>query len=260
MPLLDHFHPPLHPLRAWQSFHATWSVSIADAFNRALPPGYFAAVQTQIGGGSRFEADVATSALLAHARTPDDANGGPEAGPSGGAAVATLAAPANAYAPPVPAMVMPTVFPDDIEVQVYSDGMGGGMALVAAVELVSPSNKDRPETRTGFAAKCAAYLQRGVNLLLVDVVTSRGGNLHNELVHLLGAGEQYRLPPEPLYAVAYRTVRRRMEERGRVELWTALLAVGEPLPLLPMPLDRGQFVPLDLEATYTEVRQRSRLP
>ena len=263
MPLLDHFHPPLYPVRSWQSFHALWAGSMADVLNRSLPAGYFAEVQTRTGGGSRFEADVVTSALLARPGTSEDANGGPGAdsgGGAGGGAVATLAAPADAYAPPAPAMIMPAVFPDDIEVRVYSDGMGGGMTLVGVVELVSPANKDRPETRTGFAAKCAAYLQRGVNLLLVDIVTSRGGNLHDELVQLLGAGEQYRLPAEPLYAVAYRTVRQRMEERGQVELWTAMLAVGEPLPRLPMPLDRGQFVPLDLEATYTEVRQRSRLP
>ncbi len=255
MPLLDHFHPPLYPQRSWSSFHALWAGSISDALNRSLPSGYFAEVQTRIGGGTRIEADVATFEILTHSPTA----GGGDPGSAGGVTVATLTAPASAYARPRPAMVMPALFPDDIEVQVYSDGMGGGVTLVAAVELVSPANKDRPETRTGFAAKCAAYLQRGVNLLLIDVVTSRGGNLHNELVELLSTGEQYRLAREPLYAVSYRTVRQRLDERGNIEFWTALLAVGEPLPLLPMPLDRGQFVPLDLEATYTDVQHRARL-
>ena len=42
MPLLDHFHPPLSLERRWESFHAAWSGSLADALNRTLPAGYFA--------------------------------------------------------------------------------------------------------------------------------------------------------------------------------------------------------------------------
>ena len=45
--------------------------------------------------------------------------------------------------------------------------------LVAVVELVSPSNKDRPESRRAFAAKTAAYLQRGVGLIILDIVTGQ---------------------------------------------------------------------------------------
>jgi len=33
----------------------------------------------------------------------------------------------------------------------------------------------------------------------------------------------------------------------------------QPLPVLPLALRGEFFVPVDLEATYTEVRQRSRL-
>jgi hypothetical protein len=41
MPLLDHFHPPLSLERRWESLHAAWSGSLADALNRVLPAGYF---------------------------------------------------------------------------------------------------------------------------------------------------------------------------------------------------------------------------
>ena len=34
--------------------------------------------------------------------------------------------------------------------------------ISGAIELASPGNKDRPETRRAFAAKCASYLARGI--------------------------------------------------------------------------------------------------
>ena len=58
MPLLDHFRPPLSQERHWESFHASWAGSIADALNRVLPEGYFAEELTHAGAGT--EIDVAT--------------------------------------------------------------------------------------------------------------------------------------------------------------------------------------------------------
>ena len=70
--------------------------------------------------------------------------------------------------------------------------------LVAAVELVSPRNKDRPESRSAFAAKSAAYLYRGVGLVTLDVVTGRQFNLHNELIDLLRLDSSFALPEDAL--------------------------------------------------------------
>jgi hypothetical protein len=47
-----------------------------------------------------------------------------------------------------------------------------GRHLVAAVEIVSPANKDRPENRRAFVTKGAALLQQGVCVSLVDLVTA----------------------------------------------------------------------------------------
>ncbi|MBY0456241.1 MAG: hypothetical protein K2V38_02770 [Gemmataceae bacterium] len=62
----------------------------------------------------------------------------------------------------------------------------GGARLVAAVELVSPANKDRESHRRAFATKCAGYLAQGIALIVVDVVTNRSGNLHAEILEVLG--------------------------------------------------------------------------
>ncbi len=243
MPLLDHFHPPLRGARHWEGFHTQWASSIANALNHdLLPPEYFAEAHVHVG--SRVEVDIATFDQDSSATTVS----------AGGIATATL--PARLYSPPAAARTMPVIFPDSLEVLVFSSE--AGPTLVAAVELVSPGNKDRDETRRAFASKCASYLQQGIGLIVADIVTDRQANLHNELVELLEKGDEFLLPPATLYATAYRPVRRRTGDQ--IEIWFATLAVGQALPVLPLALDKGMCVPLDLEATYTEARQRSRLP
>jgi hypothetical protein len=58
--------------------------------------------------------------------------------------------------------------------------------LVAAIELVSPANKDRLESRRLFAAKCANLVQAGVAVSIVDIITIRQFNLYAEMMDLLG--------------------------------------------------------------------------
>ena len=50
------------------------------------------------------------------------------------------------------------------------------------LKLVSPANKDRAAHRHLFGVKCGSYLQAGVGLVIVDVVTDRAGNLHRGLL------------------------------------------------------------------------------
>ena len=238
MPLLDHFHEPVDLRRRWDSFHGQWASSIAAALNAVLPPRYFAGMHVHLG--RHVEADVAEFESVAAVESN---------GESGGVAVQT-------YAPPAAVMVVPAVFPDQIEVQVSDLGRDG--RLVAVIELVSPANKDRDEARRAFAAKSAAYLQKGVGLIVVDVVTTRQFNLHDEWATLMGLEESFHMPGGPgTYAVAYRPARR--NEQNQIDVWPAPLAVGDPLPTLPLALLGSGCVPLDLEATYTEARQRSRL-
>jgi len=126
-----------------------------------------------------------------------------------------------------------------------------GTTLVAAVELVSPANKDRPETRQAFIAKCVSYLTRGIGLVVVDIVTNRLANLHNEVIASLGHGGRFLLEPSvTTYAVAYRPSRQASGDQ--IEVWPHPLAVGAPLPVLPLALRNAGIVPLDLEKTYTE--------
>jgi hypothetical protein len=244
MPLLDHFHPPLQGRRHWEAFHGWWAAAMAGRLNENLPPEYFA--EFQVSYGTRVEVDVGTFTET----------GVPEAGQSGGPGATGTAVETRVWAPPAPAAVFPAVFPDDIAVHVFHSA--GGPILVAAIELVSPANKDRNETRRAFAAKCAAYLQRGIGLIVVDIVTMRHANLHDELLTLLGHTEGLVFPtPTPLYATAYRPMHR--QDRNEIDLWREPLALGGPLPTLPLAVRGLGCLPIDLEGTYMEARQRGRI-
>jgi len=238
MPLLDHFRAPLAPQRHWESFHVNWAGAIADLLNeQLLPEGYFAEERVHVG--PRVEIDVVTLDL-----TPASTRNG---------AVA-LAAPA--WAPPAAPLVVPAAFPDEFEVLVFAEE--GGARLVAAVELVSPANKDRDAHRRAFAIKCASYLIGGIGLVLIDVVTTRQANLHNETMQLLGHDSKFNQPAGvSLYAVAYRPAVR--EQVEQIDVWPHELAIGGELPTVPLALNPEFCLPLDLEATYTAARQRRRL-
>ncbi len=247
MPLRDHFHPPVKALLEWDTLHSGWASNVTEALNTQWLPPEFIAKEHRHGEG-RLEIDVATYER-AHGPAP-----GPPGGPNGaGAGTAPLP---RLYTPPDAVRTMPGVFPDVYEVRVFNTDSGSH--LVAAIEFISPGNKDRAAERRAFAAKCAAYLQIGVSLVLVDVVTTRRANLHNEIIRLMESGEEYLMPAEnSLYAVAYRPVVR--GEKPEIDLWPAPLAVGEALPTMPLRLLHDLFVPVELEATYTETCRKRRL-
>jgi hypothetical protein len=170
-------------------------------------------------------------------------------------ATATLEAPA--WAPPTPALVMPALFPDDVEVQVYSSE--GGPTLVAAVELISPGNKDRDEARRAFAAKCSGYLQRGHRPDHHRHRDQPPGQPARRAGAAAGLRDEFLFPSGPsLYAVAYRPLRR--DETNQTEVWLAPAAVGVGAADPAAGAAPRAVRPLDLETTYMEACQRSRLP
>ena len=242
MPLLDHFHAPLHPQRHWEAFHSRWASAIADSLNAdLLPPDYFAEPETHSSG--RVEIDVATF----------ESSG--EEGAGGRLATATLPSSGVWSAPPA-ALTMPCVFPGTFRVRVFRNE--GGAVLVGAIELASPGNKDRVEERRAFATKCANYLYEGVSLVVLDVVTNRHGNLHNEIVDLIQCESTFHFGnEESLYAIGYRPVRR--DSTDFVDMWPMELFVGQSLPTLPLYLRGDVCVPIELEATYNDASHRLRL-
>jgi hypothetical protein len=243
MALLDHFAPDADLELNWESFHSTWANTIRNALRQELPKRFVALVNVHLG--TFVATDVAEYDRLA-SKSGQPGNG--DAG-AGGVALKT-------WAPPAARMLMPAVFPDDLEVQVFDTR--GGARLVAVIELVSPSNKDRDATRRAFAAKSAAFLQRGLGLIVVDVVTGSRHNLHTEMVRLMDLPSSFEMPADAtLYAVAYRPISRAGTDQ--IEVWPEALAVGGALPVLPLALRGTMTIPVDLDATYTQACQWSGL-
>jgi hypothetical protein len=116
--------------------------------------------------------------------------------------------------------------------------------------LVSPANKDRAGSRRTFAAKCAGYLQHGIGVMIVDVVTARTANLHTELFDVLEVKSRRAAweSATGLYAVAYRAVT--VRKHPRVEAWPEPLALGKVLPIVPLWLALDLCVPVRLEESY----------
>ncbi|MBY0524353.1 MAG: DUF4058 family protein [Gemmataceae bacterium] len=231
MPFRDHFHSPLDDQTSWDLFHGQWPAMIVQRLNSILPLRYVAAPHVHLG--TEVEIDVATLEKDGSA-IPDFTVGNGTTWP---------------LSEPSVAVETDLLNTDEYEVRVYDTERG--RRLVAAVEIVSPANKDRPESRLVFVAKCEALLRKGVSVSIVDLVTSRHFNLYVELLDLIGRNDPtLGAEPPATYAAACRWI-----ERGRkriLETWSHTLTLGQPLPTLPLWVAENFAVPLELEASYEE--------
>jgi hypothetical protein len=228
MPLLNHFRPPLSVELPWEAFHNSWATTLAGQLNRELPSDYRALPLTTVQGG--IEVDVAPN----RSREPAEGNG----------AVATAV-----WAPPAPPLQAGLDIQRIETFEVRLLQTLGGPQLRAAIELVSPSNKDRPAHRRAFAAKCAVYLQQGVSVVVIDVVTERNANLHADLIALLHPARDLSWQsPTGLSGLAYRTIP--APDGLELQVWPEELAIGRVLPTLPLWLEEDLCLPLPLEESY----------
>jgi hypothetical protein len=244
MPLRDHFRAPVSKHSSWEGFHGFWPAAMVNELARQLPPEYVAEPRVHLG--SFFEIDVST-----YADESASASAWRQPGSNGGVAAT--------YAPPAPSLALDAEIPEQYEYEVLIYDVERERRLVAAVDIVSPANKDRPDSRQMFVAKCAALMQKGVCISIVDLVTIRRANLYAELLALIGRADPgLGTEPSSIYAV---TCRRRMVERkSRLEFWSHPLVLGEPLPELPIWLTDSVAVSLNLESCYEETCRVLRIP
>jgi hypothetical protein len=235
MPLLDHFHPPLLNRPNPESFIGTWASHILQRLNQVVLPDPYEA-EAEVSAGPRLQIDIAA---VEHARQDAGMNG--EASGGTGTAVQT-------YTPTLPPLTAEVRFEDPhlIEVRVSRPG---DARIAAAIELVSRSNKDRPDSRRAFAIKCASYLQAGISVVVVDIVTERHSQPHADLVELLDLPPALQwTSPTGLSAVSYRLTA--ASDLTRLDVWPAALQVGTELPTVPLWLAFDLAVPLELDHTY----------
>ena len=206
-------------------------MTIVQRLFPVLPDGYVAAPGVHLGAA--FEIDVS-------AYEQDETIPASETNQASGSALK--------IAPP-PTFTLETELPeqDEYEVRVYDSRRG--RTLVAAIELVSPANKDRPESRRAFVAKCAALLQEDVACrswtlsraavqLYADLWDDREGRPGGHSNHLTCT-----LSPSRA---------KRIRQRPLLDTWFYPLVLGQPLPPLPIWQTTDLHVSLDLEASYED--------
>ena len=133
MPLRDHFRPPVESRRHWRGLHGQWPAMLVLDLSRRLPPHCVAEPEVRLGTAVEIVATFGEEQGATPTRAADGGEGG----------VATAV-----WAPPRPTLAVRTPVPeqDEYEVRVF-DASHPTLRLVAAVEIVSPANTDRPEHR-----------------------------------------------------------------------------------------------------------------
>jgi hypothetical protein len=242
MPLLDHFRSPILNKGSWEGFHGMWPALMVLDLCKSLPEQYTAEPRVHLG--RNFEVDVCTF-------DQDAGNEFKSHVPDSGAATAT-------WAPPQPTLSLELDPTEIYEYEVLIFDQQRGRELVAAIELVSPANKDRPETRQAFVSKCAALLQKKICVSIVDLVTVKHFNLYCEMLDIFGQSDPaFISAPPATYAVTCRS--HQLAIGSRFESWAYPMVVGQQLPILPIWLNNDQAISLDLETSYHQTCTTLRL-
>ncbi|MGL6096544.1 MAG: DUF4058 family protein [Fimbriiglobus sp.] len=233
---------PLHDWtdeRGWDSVHPIWMTYLIEWLRPRLPEGY----KAFIGGvpGLSVATDIGKPDVAVRQWGP--------AQPAG------ETAPATAVLEPDQEFNVSFRLDPQLAVQIDFHGQ-----LIAAIELVSPRNKDREDSKETYTNRYMGYLRLGVHLLLVDVLPRpRRFSFADALTGLLGRD----LPPLPApFAATYRVgevIPVGNDMGSFLAVWRRPLRVGEPLPTLPLPLSVHHAVMVDLEETYRRATEHAYL-
>jgi Protein of unknown function (DUF4058) len=218
----------------WDGVHSLWIVELLRWIKPRLPEGYRAYIGSTpaltVGTGDE-RADVVVRQWLpeppadTHPSLPEAAGNAPEF-PEPDVELATL-----------------TLVPQKaLFITVHG-------RMIAAVELISPRNNDRPSSRANYVSRYLGYMLDGAHLLLVDV---HRRPINFSFAEALAQELQIRQPPSPApVAVSYRVGEPAATGGRYIAPWRRELVVGQPLPTMPLPLTLHVNIPVDLEFTYS---------
>lgn len=208
-------------------FHHQWIDALANALNAGrLPPEYFALVEQRVHGPIP---DVLTLQLESGVDLKDNGNAGH--------VVAT--------APPRVQVVKRAVsvqYADRANRITVRHRHGN---VVTVIEVVSPGNKSSQAECDAFVKKAAAFLLHDVNLLIIDVLPPGRRDPHGMARAVWDQIEEqnFDLPPDkPLVQGAF--------DACPMTAYFDAIAVGDPLPAMPLFLKPEFYVPAPLEESY----------
>jgi hypothetical protein len=223
----------------FHAFHASWITHLMEALNAGLLPKGYYALSEQVA--TRMQTDVIT--LRAPARDL------PRPSIHGGVAVAE--------APP---QVGLSVRPDPKRKPRYPIRRGrhlvirhvSGHQVVALVEIVSPSNKDRKAHVRELAQKVVGSLEAGVHVLLIDLLPATPhdpGGMHAAVWRWFDTAAYEPPADRPLTLVSYAW------DGEEPQAFLEPVAVGRPLIDMPLFLTPERYVNVPLEPTYRAAYQ-----
>jgi hypothetical protein len=217
----------------FHDFHLEWISRLKGALNDGiLPADYYALAEQQTAG---LTPDVLTLRGLRPGE--DDAEDGPE--PAGGAGLKTARPRARIIAEAESAAYRR-------KQRLVAIRHVSGDDVVALIEIVSPGNKDSHRAFQLLLDKVAWLLERGIHQLILDLQppTPRDPRgLHAALWEEI-TGQVVEPPADkPLTVASY-------EHADGYRAYVEPLAVGDPLPDMPLFLKPGAYVEVPLEATY----------
>ncbi len=214
----------------YHNFHFRWIAAIMDRLNAGLlPAGYFAMAEQIIG---QPETDVVALETFAAATPCRGGEGGVTTVP-----VRSQTRFVVQYPPETQRYARKT------HRVVVRHELG---RVVAVVEVVSPGNKDRQHSLRTFVDKCVDLLDQQVNLLIIDPFPPGAhdvGGIH-QVISAVYSDEPFELPADKrLTLVAYQV-------SPLLTAYVEPIAVGDPLPEMPLFLCDDQGVNVPLEETY----------
>ena len=213
----------------FHAFHHEWISEVSRALNQGLLPSSYYAMPELVAAG--FEPDVLTL----------QRSGGIEVDePAGGTAIALASRPQ-------------TRFTAQTEKEFYRRKKSSivvrhvsGDRIVAMLEIVSPGNKSNRHAIRAFLDKACELLERRIHLLIVDPFPPGPRDPHGIHAAIWEQIEDatFQLPADqPLTLAAY-------ECDLTTTAYIETVAVGQPLPDMPLFLEPNGCVMVPLEATY----------
>jgi Protein of unknown function (DUF4058) len=215
----------------FHAFHTGWTGALQQTLNQGLlPQGYYALAEQHAGR-------AITDILTLHA-SPESWRPAPLPPATGGIALAE--------APPRVSRKItadPAVRRRSLAIRHVS-----GHRLIALIEIVSPSNKNRPLHVEQLVNKAASLLEYGVHLVLVDLLPPGAhdpAGIHGSILAAIDRfAEPYAVPTTaPLTLASYAA-------DSQVDIYIEHLAVGDALVEMPLFLEPERYVNVPLESTY----------
>jgi hypothetical protein len=230
----------------FHAFHTVWIGQLQTALNRGrLPRGFYALAEQHAGSAI---ADVLT--LHTGDTDPEPNAGGPTSWDTGGGTAAAVAT-ARPRTRQRQRLVIP---PEKTRPRSLAVRHVSGHRLVALVEIVSPSNKDRRDSVAAFIDKVASALRAGVNVLVADLFPPGPHDpegMHGALLSRLPAETAEGAAPSPFRVPADEPMTLAAYSAGPpIDAYLEHSAAGRPLPAMPLFLGSGRYIDAPLDETY----------